>query len=59
LIRTAQAVRASLFAKAATTTQYGLRCATLIAASPSTKNKDKQRDPEMHQSKKGNDCTSD
>lgn len=29
--------------------------ATLIAASPSTKNKDKARDPEMHQSKKGND----
>lgn len=29
--------------------------ATLIAASPSTKNKDKSRDPEMHQSKKGND----
>jgi IS5 family transposase len=29
--------------------------ATLIAASPSTKNKDKKRDPEMHQSKKGND----
>ena len=29
--------------------------ATLIAAPPSTKNKDKQRDPEMHQSKKGND----
>ena len=29
--------------------------ATLIAASPSTKNKDKERDPEMHQSKKGND----
>ena len=28
--------------------------ATLIAAPPSTKNKDKQRDPEMHQSK-GND----
>jgi IS5 family transposase len=28
--------------------------ATLIAAAPSTKNKDKQRDPEMHQSKKGN-----
>jgi IS5 family transposase len=27
--------------------------ATLIAAAPSTKNKDKQRDPEMHQSKKG------
>ena len=29
--------------------------ATLIAAPPSTKNKDKKRDPEMHQSKKGND----
>jgi IS5 family transposase len=29
--------------------------ATLIAAAPSTKNKDKKRDPEMHQSKKGND----
>lgn len=28
--------------------------ATLIAAPPSTKNKDKARDPEMHQSKKGN-----
>lgn len=28
--------------------------ATLIAAPPSTKNSDKQRDPEMHQSKKGN-----
>lgn len=28
--------------------------ATLIAASPSTKNKDQRRDPEMSQSKKGN-----
>ena len=28
--------------------------ATLIAALPSTKNKGGQRDPEMHQSKKGN-----
>jgi len=28
--------------------------ATLIAAPPSTKNKDQVRDPEMHQSKKGN-----
>jgi IS5 family transposase len=28
--------------------------ATLIAAPPSTKNKDKQRDPEMHQTRKGN-----
>jgi IS5 family transposase len=29
--------------------------ATLIAALPSTKNKDGKRDPEMHPSKKGND----
>lgn len=29
--------------------------ARLIAASPSTKNKGKQRDPEMHESKKGSD----
>lgn len=29
--------------------------ATLIAAPPSTKNRDKERDPEMHQSMKGND----
>jgi IS5 family transposase len=29
--------------------------ATLIAAPPSTRNKDGKRDPEMHQSKKGND----
>lgn len=29
--------------------------ATLIAAPPSTKNKDKTRDPEMHQAKKGNE----
>ncbi|GAC1500493.1 MAG: IS5-like element ISPsy2 family transposase [Steroidobacteraceae bacterium] len=28
--------------------------ATIIHAPPSTKNKDKQRDPEMHQTKKGN-----
>jgi len=28
--------------------------ATLIHASPSTKNRDQQRDPEMHQTKKGN-----
>ena len=29
--------------------------ATIIAASPSTKNKDHARDPEMHQTKKGNE----
>ena len=28
--------------------------ATIVAAPPSTKNKEKQRDPEMHQTKKGN-----
>ena len=28
--------------------------ATIIAAPPSTKNKDRERDPEMHQTKKGN-----
>lgn len=28
--------------------------ATIIASTPSTKNKEKQRDPEMHQTKKGN-----
>lgn len=28
--------------------------ATIIAAPSSTKNKEKQRDPEMHQTKKGN-----
>ncbi len=28
--------------------------ASLIAAPPSTKNRDKQRDPDMHQTKKGN-----
>ena len=28
--------------------------ATIIAAAPSTKNKAKERDPEMHQTKKGN-----
>lgn len=28
--------------------------ATIVAAPPSTKNKDKKRDPEMHQTKKGN-----
>lgn len=29
--------------------------ATVIAAPPSTKNKDGKRDPELHQSKRGND----
>lgn len=32
--------------------------ATLIAAPPSTKNRDKERDPEMHQSRKGTTGTS-
>jgi len=29
--------------------------ATMIAAPPSTKNRDKSRDPEMHQAKKSNE----
>lgn len=32
--------------------------ATIIEAPSSTKNKTNQRDPEMHQTKKGNECTS-
>lgn len=34
---------------------HAMQDATLSAAPPSTKNRDKERDPEMHQSKKGND----
>jgi len=30
--------------------------ATIIAAPSSTKNKEGKRDPEMHQTKKGNEC---
>jgi IS5 family transposase len=33
--------------------------APLIAAPPSTKNRDEKRDPEMHQSKKGKNCNFD
>lgn len=32
--------------------------ATIINAPSSTKNQDKARDPEMHQTRKGNQCTS-
>lgn len=32
--------------------------ATIIAAPPSTKNKEQERDPEMHQTRKGNRCLS-
>ena len=32
--------------------------ASLIAAPKSTKNQEGKRDPEMHQTKKGNECTS-
>ena len=35
-------------------TQSTIVDATIIAAPSSTKNKDKKRDPEMHQNKKGN-----
>jgi IS5 family transposase len=55
-------IGAALFAKVGELLQAGgmklsggtIVDATLIAAPPSTKNEDQSRDPEMHQSKKGN-----
>jgi IS5 family transposase len=49
-----QAINADLAARGLLLREGTLVDATLIAAPPSTKNKDKQRDPEMHQTKKGN-----
>jgi IS5 family transposase len=49
-----EAVRAHLEYKGALLRGGTIMDATLIAASPSTKNKDGRRDPEMSQSKKGN-----
>ena len=44
-----------LLAKRGITVRHGtITDATIIAAPPSTKNKEKKRDPEMHQTKKGN-----
>ncbi len=48
------AINADLTARGLLLREGTLVDATLIAAPPSTKNKDKQRDPEMHQTKKGN-----
>lgn len=50
-----EAINGHLAAKGLIMREGTIVDATLIAASPSTKNKDKKRDPEMHQSKKGND----
>jgi IS5 family transposase len=48
------AINADLAARGLLLREGTLVDATLIAAPPSTKNKEKQRDPEMHQAKKGN-----
>jgi IS5 family transposase len=48
-------IKAHLASKGLTMREGTIVDATLIAAAPSTKNRDGQRDPEMHQSKKGND----
>ena len=48
------AINADLAARGLLLREGTLVDATLIAAPPSTKNKAKQRDPEMHQTKKGN-----
>lgn len=48
------AINADLAARGLLLREGTLMDATLLAAPPSTKNKDKQRDPEMHQTKKGN-----
>ena len=50
-----EAINAHLAAQGLMMREGTIVDATLIAAPPSTKNKDKQRDPEMHQSRKGND----
>ena len=46
-------INADLTARSLLLREGTLVDATLIAAPPSTKNKEKQRDPEMHQTKKG------
>lgn len=48
------AINAHLAAKGLMLREGTIVDATLIAAPPSTKNRDEKRDPEMHQSKKGN-----
>ena len=48
------AINADLTARGLMMREGTLVDATLIAAPPSTKNKEKKRDPEMHQTRKGN-----
>jgi transposase, IS5 family len=48
------AINADLARRGLMMRQGTLVDATLLAAPPSTKNKEKQRDPEMHQTRKGN-----
>jgi IS5 family transposase len=48
------AINADLTARGLLLREGTLVDATLIAAPPSTKNQEKQRDPEMHQTRKGN-----
>ena len=48
-------IKAHLADKGLTMREGTIVDATLIAALPSTKNRDGERDPEMHQSKKGDD----
>ncbi len=50
-----ETINAHLAAKGLLMREGTIVDATLIAAPPSTKNRDKQRDPEMHQTKKGNE----
>jgi IS5 family transposase len=49
-----RAINADLTARGLLLREGTLVDATLIAAPPSTKNKERKRDPEMHQTKKGN-----
>jgi transposase, IS5 family len=50
-----ETINAHLAAKGLLMREGTIVDATLIAAPPSTKNRDQQRDPEMHQVKKGNE----
>lgn len=50
-----EAVNAHLEVKGLLMREGAIVDATLIAVPPSTKNRDGERDPEMHQSKNGND----
>ncbi len=52
-----ETVKAHLSKRGMTIRQGTIVDATLIAAPSSTKNKEGTRDPEMHQTKKGNQCS--